>query len=78
MKKSKDIILKHNPEKPIPTEIIADNIVHISQAMKKIDEGRLSRRAIILLIKDQAPSCAIGAIEEVLRALRDLERIYVR
>lgn len=76
MKKETIKIIK-NEKEPIPTEIIEQSIVDISEGMKRIQSGRLSRRAITVLIKD-ACGVSMGDIERVLNSLSSLERIYLK
>lgn len=53
----KKLIVKQPEEKEdeVPTEIIASAIVAISQGVKKLRSGRLTDKALILLIQHAAP-----------------------
>lgn len=69
--------VKLDEENPEPMEIVAKAIIDISSAIKKMDAGRLKRRAVVLLIQDQT-KLPINHIERVLNAIGDLEKDYVR
>ncbi len=51
------VVIETKEENAEPVEIIADAILKVSEAMDKLNNSRLSRRAIVLLIHD-----AIGAV----------------
>lgn len=60
----------------VPTEVLADSIVAISQGMKKLLGTRLSDRALHLLIQDSCSNqgrISLDDISLVLRSARDLE-----
>jgi len=75
--KTKTITVKTNEENPEPTEIIAQAIIDIAAGMKKINEGRLGRHALIVLIKDRSGVSQTN-IKLVLDAITDLKRAYIR
>lgn len=58
-------------------EILAQSIVDISEGMKRINASRLSRRALVVLIKD-ATGVPIKTIETVLNGLSGLQATYVK
>jgi hypothetical protein len=63
----------------VPTEILASSIVTISQGMKKLLAGRLTNRALLLLIRDNCTdTIGLDKIRMVLDAIGDLERRYVQ
>lgn len=64
----------------IPLSILASEILHLSQGMKTIEEGKLSKRAIILLLQDAIGTTKITRlqIELVLDYLPRLKEIYLR
>jgi hypothetical protein len=69
------------PAEPIATEIIATSIVEISAAMKKIRDGRLNDRAIILLIQEACGgrnAIAKETVNTVLDAIENLEATYTK
>jgi hypothetical protein len=64
------------PEKEVPVEILATAIVDLDAAAKRLLNGPLKRRAVILLIHDIC-RVPLGDIERVLDAAADLKRRYV-
>ena len=71
-------------EKEVPTEVLADSVIAISDGIKKLRNGRLTDRALLLLIQDAAPSNRMGKpisqreIKAVLEGIESLERLYVK
>jgi len=59
------------------TEIIAESIVSISAAMKRIEQSRLSRNALIILLQSQT-GLGKKEIEKVLDALIELEEQWLK
>jgi hypothetical protein len=76
MKKSETKIVQ-DEQKPHATEIIADSIVEISKAMRKINATRLTRDAIVTLIQR---NCGVSraSIEIVLLNLDSLEHDWLK
>lgn len=72
-----DVTVKQDPDKPVTTEILAQAIVDIAAAMKRIDQGRLTRRALTVLLKDQT-GVPMGTIDAIFNALASLERTYLK
>jgi len=63
----------------IPTEIIAQSIKEIADGMRKLRSGQMNERALLLLIQHSTPSrIGVSAIQEVLNALSDLEKSYLK
>jgi hypothetical protein len=64
-------------ENEIPVEILAESIKDISTAVSKLRAGRLTERAIILLIAD---NCTVGkpAIKQVLDSMHTLSKRYLK
>ena len=63
----------------IPTEVLADSIVEIAGAMKKLKDSRLTERAVHVLIKDACPShIGMTEVKAVLKALNELESLYIK
>jgi len=71
-----NIIQKPETEE-IPAEIIAQSIVEIAKAMKKMDETRLTRKAIVTLISKQS-GIGAGDINVILNNLESLEEIWLK
>ena len=76
-KQPEKVQIKQPVDKPVPTEIIAQSIVDISEGMKRIDNGSLNRRAILVLIKD-ASGVSFSEIERVLKTMRELKALYTQ
>ncbi len=63
----------------VPTEIIAQSIVEISAAFKRIKAGRLNDRAVELLVHAAcSPGIRLTDVRNVLEVLPELERLYLR
>lgn len=71
------ITVKTNEENPEPLEIIAESIIEISQAVKKINQSRVDRKVVLLLIKHQT-GISFSQIEKVLDAAANLEKHYIK
>lgn len=71
-------LVKNNPEKPVPAEILAESIVKISRATDRMLSSGLNRRALILLVWDLVPN-DVGKREvaAVLDALPQLEKAFL-
>lgn len=70
-------VVQKEGEEEVPTEVIAQSIVQVSEAMKKLRSTRLTDRAIVLLIRDRT-GLAINEIERVLNAASSLANIYLK
>lgn len=66
-----------NDEKPIEREVLAEAIVRIGDAMKRLNASGLNRRAIIALINDDT-KMGKGTIECVLDSLSTLSSTYCK
>lgn len=73
---TKTITVKTNEEKPEPMEVLAQAIIDVADAFQKLRSGRLTQRAVILLIKDST-GLTQRDIEAVLVACENLKR-YVK
>lgn len=71
----KKVIVQQNPEKEIPTELMAESIVQISRGMKTLLAGRLNRKAIVILLHHSS-GLYMNQIEKVLDALESLEAMF--
>lgn len=87
MKTQKTITVTTDEENPIAVELVAEAIIAISDAMKKMKDSRLKRRAIILLIADNCASINRGYkrtiignkhIEAVLDSIDSLRDAYIK
>jgi len=63
--------------KPITKEVLATSIVAISNAVKKLYDSGLNRRAVVALIVDDT-KLGKGTIETVLDSLLDLRKTYTK
>lgn len=89
MKKDKTtppaVSVKNDSEKPIPTEVIADSIVAISEGIKKLRSGRLNDKALLLLIQHASPQLlapyrkvGITEIKAVIEGMESLESTFLK
>jgi hypothetical protein len=78
--KTQTITVKTNEENPEPMELIANSIIEISDAFKKLGNSRLKKRVIVLLLFDMLKSRGVGInqIECVLDAAPMLEAYYIK
>lgn len=74
---SKVNVVQRENEEPIVAEVIADSIVAISDAMRRIENTRLTRAALITLIhaNSKVPK---RDIELVLNNLSELEATWLK
>lgn len=73
----KKIEVKQDPENEQSYEVMADAIVAMASAIKKIEKTRATRRLIVALIQDDC-KLGKGLIETVLDSLDSLERKYLK
>lgn len=66
-----------DPEAEVPTEVIAQAIADIADSMRRINAGRLTRKAIVTLLADDT-KLGKGTVETVLMSLTDLEKTYLK
>lgn len=72
----KKLIVKQTEKDPIPTEIIAQSIVDISAGMKQIRNGRLTHKALVLLLS-YASGISQRDVTAVIDGLNNLERLFI-
>ncbi len=78
-KTTKKVVVRNNDENPIPTEIIAESIIKISDAITKMKSTKLTERAILILIRDSiSGNIGLGDIKTVLDAAQDLSKNYIK
>jgi hypothetical protein len=66
-------------DQEVPTEILATEIVAISQGIKKLRATKLNEKALLILLQHAIPgTIAIKTIKAVIDGLGDLERQYVK
>lgn len=69
------------PAEEVPTDVLADAIVAISDAVKKLKAGPLTDKALLLLIHNAIPQSdrpTQKQIAAVLDAAESLKSIYVK
>jgi hypothetical protein len=73
--------------KEVPTEVLATSIIAISEGMRKLRSGRLTDRALFLLLQDAAPSVggrygktpvSMKEIKAVMAGLENLETAFIK
>jgi len=83
----KKITVKQPADKPeVPTEVIADAIIAISEGVKKLRQGRLTDSALYLLIQRAAPNVgkynstpvSITYIKSVMQGMESLEATFLK
>lgn len=72
------VTINTNEETPEPMELIAQSIIDVSVAFEKIQKSRLSKRAIVLLIKDCHKDLSIFDIERILDIVPKLKDVYLK
>lgn len=77
------ITVRQNPDKEVPTEVLADAIIAISEGVKKLRAGRLTDKALYLLIQHAAPSVgnkplSQKEIKAVLEGAESLARTFIK
>lgn len=60
MKNTKTITVETSEENPIAVELIADAIISISDSIRKMNNTRLSKRALLILIADNCDTIKRG------------------
>jgi hypothetical protein len=79
----KHVVLKQDAEKPVPVEVLAESIKAIAQGVRKLREGPLNDRCLILLIQHAAPKInyqapSVVVVRSVLDGIDALETEYLR
>jgi hypothetical protein len=71
------IAVKSDEQNPEPLELIAKSIIELSDAFKKIEEGPLAEKTIVLLLQD-ATGLTQRDIKAILHAAPRLKNWYVK
>ncbi|MGM4891223.1 hypothetical protein [Tardiphaga sp. 839_C3_N1_4] len=80
----KKVIVKQTGPNEIPTEVMANAIVAISEGIKKLRSGRLNDKALYLLIQHAAPTgqnygkISQREIKSVLEGIDALSATYLK
>lgn len=84
-----EVIVKQDETNPVPAEVLAEEIQAISAGIRRLLEGRLNERALLLLIQHASPAVKAGRyrsgspvtvkqVKAVLQGLESLEREYLK
>ena len=63
------------PAKEISVEVLASSIVSISEGIKKLRAGRLTDRALFLLVQNAAPNVG-GRYNQSPVSMRDIKAVF--
>jgi hypothetical protein len=74
---TKKVTVKQDAEKPVEVEVLAQAIVDIGNAAKRLANSRLNRKAVVVLIA-HATGLGKGTVDTVLDGIADLESTYLR
>ena len=75
MAKKSNVVVEQVPEAPVETKVLAQAIVDISEAMKKLSRSGLNRKAIVILVAKDANQYQ-ATVERVMDALENLRKTY--
>lgn len=73
----KKINVVKDADNPIAVEVIEQSIIDIGDAMKRISQTRLNRKALVVLISKDT-GIGQGTIESILDSLDSLETTYLK
>jgi len=73
--KRRRIEVEQDPEQPVVTKVLAQAILDISSAAKKLAASGLNRKAIVALLRDSSGQPKY-VVEQVLDALEQLAEDY--
>lgn len=74
---AKKVTVKQDAEKPVEVEVLAQAIVDIATAAKRLSRSALNRKAVIILLS-HATNEPQHRIKAVLDGIEELERTYLR
>jgi hypothetical protein len=74
------IVVKQEPEKEVPVEVLATAITEIAQGIRKLRNGRMNDRALFLLVQHSSPGpkMSLAEIKSVFDGIDALERTYIQ
>jgi hypothetical protein len=78
------VVVKQNPEKEVPIEVLADAIVAISEGVAKMRSSRFVDRTLYMLIADAAPmfgnrqTVGIREVKAVIEGIASLEARHLK
>jgi hypothetical protein len=82
-----EVIVKQNPDKPVPVEVLAESIKAISRGIEKLLAGPLKDETLYLLIAKAAPNVggkygngpmSTRQVRAVIQGIKSLEREYLK
>jgi hypothetical protein len=71
------VTVKQNPENEVPAEVLAEAIVQVADAAKRLLSSRLTKRAILVLLHDSS-GVGMRDIEYVLDHAAQLAFVYIK
>jgi hypothetical protein len=74
---TKQVIVKQEAEKPVEVEVLAQAIVDIAKAAKRLAASSLNRKAVVILLSHET-GLGQGVIRTVLEGISNLEATYLR
>lgn len=74
---AKKVIVKHDAEKPVEVEVLAQAIVDIAAAGKRLAASRLNRKAVIVLLAHDT-GLGQGTVRTVLEGIESLQATYLK
>lgn len=74
---SAGIKVTQDPESPVPVEIMAQSIMEIGAAVKRITRSRLNRKALVILVS-HASKQPQYIVERVFDSLESLEKTFLK
>lgn len=75
--KTKTITVKVDDQNPQSLELLATSIIELSEGVKKLLSSRITRNAIVVLLKDSTGLSARD-INNVLEAVENLKKAYTK
>lgn len=76
-KQQPKVTVGFNPVNPEPVEVLARSIIEIAAGMKVLDESKLTRKAIIVLIQART-GLTKRQIADVLDNLQQIDQIWLK
>lgn len=76
MKRTK-VMIAQDADKPVETSVLAQAIVDISAAAKRLAQSGLNRKAVVILLAHQ---CGLGqgTVKTVLDGIEELQATYLK
>ena len=72
------VVIKTKSEFAPDLEILAEEILAVAEAFRKIERSRLKRQTILILLRAACPSVNMGQIEQVLDACAAMDKKYLK